>query len=340
VSAGREGGEAAKVRLGVAGTGFIGQMHARNALASDAVELVAVGSARGAASASQLAGELGVRALSLEELWTDDEVEAVLLATRTSDHVEHALAVLGASKHLLLEKPGATTVAGQQQIAAEAARDPDRVVRVAYHRRHDPRFRELVRLIGDGAIGTPFAVHSVSREDFPPDEGDRYSGGFIMDVGVHDFETARWLLGEDPRTVFAHGHTTVYAPESGPDNVYVTIAHPRATTTVQLSRTSRVGLEIRFEVIGTEGAALLAPARLGGGITLLTETVRHEFPADCRTGFPDAYPAELADFAAAVRGERTDSATLEDDRWAVATAVAARASMHRGTPVEIGPDYE
>jgi predicted dehydrogenase len=252
------------------------------------------------------------------------------LPRRTSEHVEHALRILGAGKHLLLEKPGATTIAGQQRIVEEAARDPDRVVRVAYHRRHDPRFRELARLITDGAIGTPFAVHSISREDFPPDQGDCYSGGFIMDVGVHDFDTARWLLGEDPRTVFAHGHTTVYAPEDGPDNVYVTIAHERATTTVHLSRTSRVGLEIRFEVIGTEGAALLAPARLGGGITLLTETIRHDFPADCRTAFPDAYPEELADFAAAVRGESTVSATLNDDRWAVATAIAARARATHG----------
>lgn len=332
---------AGRLRLGIAGTGFIGTMHARNAAASEAIELVAVASARGADTARTLARELGptVRALSLQQLWADPEIDAVLLATRTSDHPEHAVEVLRGGKHLLLEKPGGTTVAGQQLIVDEAARHPELVVRVAYHRRHDPRFRELARLIADGAIGEPFAVHSISRERFPPEEADRHSGGFIMDVGVHDFDTARWLLGEDPRTVYAHGHEPVYAGQ-GPDNVYVTIAYERAATTVQLSRTSVVGLDIRFEVIGTDGTAVLAPAQVGGGITVTTAGRQHEFPADCRAAFPNAYPAELEDFVAACKREQAPGANLVDDHWAVATAVAARASVSRGEALSVGSDWD
>src|ERR1700716_676517 len=167
---GEGGGGTGRLRLGIAGTGFIGQMHARNAARSAALELVAVGSTRGAEAASGLAREIGeaVRGLSLEQLWHDDEVEAVLLATRTSEHAAQAIEVIDAGKHLLLEKPGAITVGGQQQIAKAAASRPDLVVRVAYHRRHDPRFRELQRLIAEGAIGEPFAVHSTTRENFPP----------------------------------------------------------------------------------------------------------------------------------------------------------------------------
>jgi predicted dehydrogenase len=167
----------------MAGTGFIGQMHARNAARADAIEVVAVGSAHGADAAKQLAAELGVRGLSPQQLWRDDRLDAVLVATRTVDHAQHAVEVLRAGKHLLLEKPGSVDVRGQRQIAEEAAHHPELVVRVAYHRRHDPRFRELWRLIEGGAIGEPLAVHSISREDFPPEEADRYSGGFIMDVG-------------------------------------------------------------------------------------------------------------------------------------------------------------
>jgi predicted dehydrogenase len=324
------------VRLGIAGTGFIGRMHARNAMRSDAVELVAVAAARGADAAAPLAHELGdgVRALSLEQLWHDDHVDAVLVATRTTDHRAHALAVIEAGKHMLLEKPGAATVDDQRAIAQAAAERPELVVRVAYHRRHDPRYRQLEQLISEGAIGEPYAVHSITREDYPPGENDRFSGGFILDVGVHDFETARWLLGEDPTTVFARGHNPVYA-DGGPDNVYVTIAYARAAATVQLSRTSRVGLEARFEVVGSDGAALIAPARLGAGLTVTTATRTHEFPVDCRAAFPDAYPAELADFAAACRGEPAASATLHDDAWAVSTAIAVGASAARGEPVAI-----
>jgi predicted dehydrogenase len=330
-----------QLRLGIAGTGFIGQMHARNALLSDAIELVAVASARGADTAAKFARKLGetVRGLSLEQLWGEEQVDAVLVATRTSDHEEHAVEVLRAGKHLLLEKPGAIDVAGQQRIAQEAARRPELTTRVAYHRRHDPRFRKLARLIADGRIGEPLAVHSTTREDYPPGKDDGFSGGFIMDVGVHDFDTARWMLGEDPRTVYAHGHSMVY-DDGGPDNVYVTIDYDRAATTVQLSRTSAVGLEVRFEVVGTEGAALLAPGRLGGGITLLTKERADRFPVDCRAAFPDAYPVELVDFAAACRGEDASGATLDDDHWAVATAVAAKASAARGEPLSVGRDHD
>jgi scyllo-inositol 2-dehydrogenase (NAD+) len=335
------GSHEGRLRLGIAGTGFIGTMHARHALASETIELTAVASARGADNARALAGGLGapVRALSLEELWGDPEIDAVLLATRTSDHPRHAIEVLRAGKHLLLEKPGGTTVAQQQLIVDEAARHPELVVRVAYHRRHDPRFRELARLVAAGAIGEPFAAHSISREQFPPEEADRYSGGFIMDVGVHDFDTARWLLDEDPRTVYAYGHEPVY-PDQGPDNVYLTIGYESAATTVQLSRTSVVGLDIRFEVIGTEGTAMLAPAQIGGGIMVTSAGRKHEFPADCRTAFPDAYPAELDDFAAACGGQQAPGATLVDDYWAVATAVAARASVERQEPLSVGPDWD
>jgi scyllo-inositol 2-dehydrogenase (NAD+) len=327
------------LKLGIAGAGFIGEMHARNAAASDAVELVALAGARGSASAEPLAAQLGggVRAVSLDDLLGDAEIEGVLLATRTSEHAEHAVRVLEAGKHLLLEKPGAITLAEQQSIRDAAARRPDLVVRVAYHRRHDPRFRELAALIADGRIGTPYAAHSITREDYPPSEQELYAGGFIMDVGVHDFDTARWLLASDPERVFAAGQSAVYR-DGGSDNVYITIDYAGAAATVQLSRTSRVGLEVRFEVLGTEGTALLYPgADHAGGITVRGT---REFPLDCRTAFPDAYPAELRDFAAAVRGEPAPGATLADDHWAVATAVAARASVEEGSALDVGPDWE
>ncbi|MFL5832281.1 MAG: Gfo/Idh/MocA family protein [Solirubrobacteraceae bacterium] len=328
------------LKLGIAGAGFIGEMHARNAARSNAVELVAVAGARGAASAERFVAELGgdVRAVSLEELLEDAAVEAVLLATRTSDHAEHAVRVLEAGKHLLLEKPGAITLTEQQSIRDAAARHPELVVRVAYHRRHDPRFRELAALIADRRIGTPYAAHSISREDYPPSAEERYAGGFIMDVGVHDFDTARWLLGSDPARVFAAGQSAVYE-HGGADNVYITIDYADAAATVQLSRTSRVGLEVRFEVLGADGTALLYPGTASpAGMVAVTTT--REFPVDCRTAFPEAYPAELRDFAAAVRGEPAPGATLTDDHWAVATAVAARASVEQGSALEVGPDWE
>jgi predicted dehydrogenase len=324
------------IRLGVLGTGFIGERHARNAAASGAVELVAVASLH-SNGAQQLAAELDCRACGPSELLAADDIEAIVVASRTSDHATHAVEVLEHGKHLLLEKPGAINTAGHELISAAAARRPDLTVRVAYHRRHDPGFRELARRVGAGEIGQPFAVHMRSSEDFPPSDGDGFAGGFVMDVGVHDFDTARWLLNQDPTSAYAVGHAARYDTA---DNFWITLRFDAGVATTTLSRTSPNGMDIRCEVIGSEGSALLSAAPLGRGLTVLGAADRHSFPHDCLEAFADAYLGELADFASSCRGHEAPGATLLDDRHAVATAVAARASVLRGTTLAIGPDWE
>jgi predicted dehydrogenase len=324
------------LRLGVLGTGFIGERHARNAAASDVVELVALASLHGDAAA-HLAAELGCQACDPEALLAHEDIEAILVASRTSDHAGHAVSVLEHGKHLLLEKPGAINVAGQESISAAAARRPDLTARVAYHRRHDPGFRDLARRVTAGDIGEPFAVHMRSFEDFPPSDADRFAGGFVMDVGVHDFDTARWLLRRDPATAYAVGRTVTY---DDADNFSVIVSFDGALATTELSRTSPHGMDIRCEVVGSDGSALLSAAALGSGLTILGAADRHSFPRDCIEAFADAYVAELADFASSCRGQDAPGATLLDDAHAVATAAAARASALEGAPLAVGPDWE
>jgi myo-inositol 2-dehydrogenase / D-chiro-inositol 1-dehydrogenase len=315
-------GDDEPLRLGIAGTGFIGAVHAQNAQASRSVELVAVASARGTIGDRMPWLAPGVRTTGLDELFAADDVEAVLVATRTSDHPEHAAAVLAAGKHLLLEKPGATSTAGHAAIVRAVAARPDLVVRVAYHRRHDPEFAGLVRRVHAGDIGEPFAVHLMSREDFPPTDFDRHSGGFVLDVGVHDFDTAHWVLGSVSGRVLAAAHAPVY-PDAGPDNVYVLVEAGAAVATVHLSRTCRAGMDIRCEVIGSDGAL-----HIGGPAA--------SYPGDCRDRFAAAYVAELHDFAAACRGRAAPGATLADDGRAIAVALAAGESLATGAAADAG----
>jgi myo-inositol 2-dehydrogenase/D-chiro-inositol 1-dehydrogenase len=327
------------LRLGILGTGFISAVHRGCARSSDRITLVAVASARGRAT-TERAGDAGpdVALLTVEELLARADIEAVLVCTRTADHADHAVAVLRSGKHLLLEKPGTISLADHDRLDAAAAEHPELVARVAYHRRHDAGFRELATAVAAGAIGEPIAVQLASREDFPPSAEDIPAGGFIMDVGVHDFDTARWLLGEDAVSAYAQVHSPVYA-DAELDNAYVTIGFGHAVATAHLSRTSALGMEIRCEVIGREGSAMLAQTATGTGLTVVSAGAGARLPADCRERFAAAYGAQLDDFAAACRGDRTPNATLADDRHAVAIAVAARASARAGTPLAVGPDW-
>jgi predicted dehydrogenase len=92
-------------------------------------------------------------------------------------------------------------------------------------------------------------------------------------------------------------------------------------------------------VLGPDGSIMLAQAATGTGVTVLGAGMEPRFPADCRDRFADAYQAQMDDFAAACRGAQTPNATLADDRFAVATGVAARASAASGEPLEVGPDW-
>jgi myo-inositol 2-dehydrogenase / D-chiro-inositol 1-dehydrogenase len=328
------------VRLGVIGTGFISAVHRQCAVRSARVDLVAVASARGRATRERV-GQLdpSVRLLTIEELITAGDVEAVLVCTRTRDHADHAVAVLESGKHLLLEKPGAINLADHGRIHAAAAQHPQQVVRVAYHRRHDPAFREVAEVVRSGAIGAPFAVQLTSREDFPPSADDGPAGGFIMDVGAHDFDTARWLLQKDPDTAYTLAQNPVYRDDDL-DNAHITVAHGGSVATIHLSRTSTLGMEIRCEVIGRDGSVVLAQGSTGSGVNVRSPAANPGFPADCRERFGDAYQAQMDDFGAACRGEQAPNASLQDDRWAVATAVAARASAERHEPLQVGSDWE
>jgi len=148
----------------------MGTVHARNALGLPAARLVAVASTRSEVTAAA-AAELGVRGSSYEELFAADDVDAVVLAARSIDHAERAVTVLRAGKHLFLEKPGATTVAGQAAVR-EAART-GQVVQVGYHRRFDPRWAEARRLVEEGAIGRPLVVFGVARDVRTPADWTR-----------------------------------------------------------------------------------------------------------------------------------------------------------------------
>ena len=170
----------------------------------------------------------GVQALSHEGLAGANDVEAVVLCCRSRDHVKYAVPLLEAGKHVLLEKPGATTLADHDRLRAAAGAAPDSVFQIAYMRRFDPLFLEAHRLVTAGAIGQPLVVQMTNRdEEFPPGEDPADTGGFLLDMAVHDYDTACWILGQRPVHVFAERQALVHRQlfEVGDlDNAIVTVS--------------------------------------------------------------------------------------------------------------------
>jgi scyllo-inositol 2-dehydrogenase (NAD+) len=317
----------------------MGALHARNARLLAGAELVAVASTR-EEQALSVARELGVRASSYDELFAASDIDAVVLAARSIDHAARACEVLTAGKHLFLEKPGATSLAGHDAVL-EAAAAAETLVQVGYHRRFDPRWQDAKRRIDAGEIGRPLLFVGVARDVRTPEPEDpRPTGGFLVDMASHDYDAACWFLGQEPVEAYTARQSAVY-PEleamGDLDNAAVTVRFDGGgIAALHISRTCPWGHDVRAEVVGDEGSIFVgepAPAAVA------TRAHAVGFPQDYRELFADAYVAELQAFVAAVAGGAPGGPGLGDDRRAVAVGVAARASAVAGRPLAVGTDW-
>ncbi len=349
-----------RVRVAVAGLGDIGLMHARNVGQCEGAELVGVASAT-PSRAAEVAAELGpgVQPFSHEQLPASD-VDAVILCCRAREHVRYAVPLLEAGKHLLMEKPGATTLADHDRLRAAAGAAPDTMLQIGYMRRFDPLFAEAHRLVAAGAIGEPLVARMTSRDqEFPPEEDPADTGGFLLDMAAHDYDTACWMLGQRPVRVSAQ-RTALVHPQllavGDLDNGIVTVTFDGgAIATSHISRTCAFGHDIRAEIMGREGSIFVDNGAGAAGVTILDANSGDRFPSDYQARFRDAFKAEIAHFvatcAAALRGDSVGAptatgdgssgpaATLADDRLAVETGVAARASAVSERPLTVGEDW-
>ena len=161
-------------------------------------------------------------------------------------------------------------------------------------------------------------------------------------MASHDYDAACWLFDDEPVEVSVARQALVYPVLAGLgdlDNGVVTIRFARGGIGVtHVSRTSPFGHDIRCEVVGSEGSVFVRGPG-DGTADVIDRSDAARFPADYRARFADAYVAELAAFVAACTESGPPGPTLDDDRRAVATGIAARASAVAGKPLEVGTDW-
>jgi predicted dehydrogenase len=190
------------------GAGRIGRMHAENLVRrSDAKLLYVVDSKPEAARA--LAEPLGAKQATEEQAFADPAVQAVLIATSTGSHADLSIAAAKAGKAIFCEKPVDLTLPKVEKCIA-AVKKAGVPMFVGFNRRFDPSFRALKNQLDDGAIGKVEQVIITNRDPGLPEM--RFlatSGGLFLDFTIHDFDMARWLLGEEPVEVFARGAVLV-----------------------------------------------------------------------------------------------------------------------------------
>jgi len=328
------------IGMAVIGCGRIGRMHARNLARHGRVRLVSVFDVA-EQSSHETAVELGVKAVqAVDEIWSDPEVEAVLIASPTDTHVSLIGAAVAAGKAVLCEKPIDLDLArARAGWAAISGRKPP--VMLGFNRRFDPSFRALRERLHAGEIGRLELAVITSRDPAPPPAAYiQASGGLFRDMTIHDFDMARYLAG-DIEAVFAFGSSLV-DPEIGKlgdiDTCTVTLkARSGAHIQINNSRRCSYGYDQRVEVFGSKGMLQAGNQRAtaveswGAERTAARDPLLNFFIERYR----QAYDAEVDAFVLALESRSAMSPDFPDGIAALELADAAMRSLKSAAVVRL-----
>lgn len=314
-------------KLALLGAGRIGKVHAR-AIASDSrAKLVAVADAV-AEAAKAIADAAGCKVSTIDEILADKDVDAVIICTPTNTHADLIERFARAGKAVFCEKPIDLDVA-RAKACLEVVRETGARVMLGFNRRFDPHFRAVRKAIDDGRIGDVEMVTITSRDPgAPPAEYIKVSGGIFRDMTIHDFDMARFLLGEEIVSVQASASVLV-DPKIGELGDYdsasliLTTASGRQAV-ISNSRRATYGYDQRIEVHGSLGS-VAAENQRPVSIEVAnkdgyTRPPLHDF---FMTRYTEAYAAEIAAFIDSLEQNTPPSPSAEDGLIALRLADAA-----------------
>lgn len=327
------------MRFAVLGAGRIGQVHAGAIRSVPGAELVAVADAVPAA-AQALCDAYGCEVRSIDAIAASGDVDAVVICTPTDMHADLIEQFARAGKAVFCEKPIDLDVA-RVKACLQVVEDEGAMLMVGFNRRYDADFQALRGVIDDGRVGDVEMVTITSRDPgAPPIEYIERSGGIFRDMTIHDFDVARWMLGEEVETVIASA-SVLTDPAIGKAGDYdsVNVILRTATgkqATITNTRRAAYGYDQRIEVHGSKGAAS-AQNTHEVNIEVADADGFHRPPLlnFFMTRYVAAYATEIATFVDCVKTGTAPPTTGHDGLMALALADAAVKSVEEGRAVRL-----
>jgi len=322
------------------GAGRIGQIHASNIAAMKDVRLRYVVDVN-AEAAQKLAARYGAKVAAEREAFADGKVDAVLIASSTDTHARLAIEAARAGKAIFCEKPIDLSLKRVDTCLEEVSKAAVPMF-VGFNRRFDPSFSALKNRLDAGEIGAVEQVVISSRDPAPPPLAYlKVSGGMFRDMTIHDFDMARWLLGEEPVEVFAMGEALVDRKIAAAGDIDSAMVLLRTASDrmchINNSRRAAYGYDQRIQVFGAKG--MLRAENIG-------ETTVEHFSARGTASdrpldfflerYAEAYRAEMAAFVLALRNQTPMPVGAADGRQALVLAEAALQSLKKKRAVKLG----
>ena len=329
-----------KIGVGVIGAGRIGKLHIEH-LAQNIpeAELVAICSLNHF-GAESVAEQFNVPIVTTDynTLLANPQIDAVLVTSSTDTHVEISQAAAKAGKHIFCEKPIAFDLERIDETLAIVEKAGVKF-QIGFNRRFDASFKRIREAVTSGEIGEPHILRITSRDPAPPPiEYVKVSGGIFLDMTIHDFDMARYLIGDEVVEVYATGGVRV-DPQIGEggdiDTAVITLRFGNGVIgTIDNSREAVYGYDQRVEVFGSKGMVTAANP--------LTDTVTFSGREGTRAASPPyffverykpAFLAELQAFFGCIQEDTPPPVTGADGRAPVVMGFAALKSLRENRPV-------
>jgi myo-inositol 2-dehydrogenase/D-chiro-inositol 1-dehydrogenase len=330
-----------KVKIAVIGTGRMGSVHVRNIVRYiPEADLVAICDIR-LDVAQAVADELGIERVvkDYHELLNDPEIESVLIAASTPAHALIIKDAANAGKQIFCEKPLAMELSEIDE-ALDVVETAGVKLQIGFNRRFDRSFQKVKEIVSSGEIGRPCILHIISRDPGLPDmEFMRASGGMFLDMTIHDFDMARFQLGE-VEEVYAIGGVLVEPELENLGDIDTDVIALKFTNgavgSIDNSRQAVYGYDQRLEVFCSNGTAMAGnetenTAVKGAPDGFHASRIPHFF----MNRYAPCYVEEVRRFLECVREDKPTPVNGQDGRAAVVLGYAAGKSLRENRPVKI-----
>ena len=329
-----------KVNIAIFGVGRIGKIHLKNLLRFPGVSVVAVADTHYPAEEFKKEFKDVFFSSNPDEVLAMPEVEAVLICTPTSSHAPMIELSLKSGKHIFCEKPVDLSLERTKALV-DMANQSNVKLMLGFNRRFDPDFLQARRSIEAGRIGDIQIIKITSRDPgLPPLDYIKNSGGLFMDMAIHDFDMARYMMGKEVKEVYSRGLVLVdkQVGEVGDvDTALTTLIFEDDTyAVIDNSRKAIYGYDQRLEVFGNKGMIQVDNNQHNRNVISDADGIHHSLPLDF---FMDRYAAsylnEIQFFVDALSKNEPIPVGGNDGLKATIIAVAAKKSVLEGRPVAI-----
>jgi myo-inositol 2-dehydrogenase/D-chiro-inositol 1-dehydrogenase len=330
------------VQVGLIGAGRIGRVHAETiANRIPEANLLAVADVF-LEAAQKCAVDFQIPSVSenYREILENSEVEAVLICSSTDTHAEFIVQAAEAGKHIFCEKPFDHDLKKIDH-ALDVVEKAGVKLQIGFNRRFDPSFKRVRAAVAAGEIGAPHLVHITSRDPGPPPiDYIKVSGGIFLDMTIHDFDMARYLIDSEVDEVFAAGAVMVDPAigEAGDiDTAVIVLRYANgAIGVIDNSRKAVYGYDQRVEVFGSGGGIVVSNRTPDLAVLSDADGVHASKPLHFFIErYTESYVAELQEFIESVSEDKTPSVTGIDGRIPVVMGLAAWKSYRENRPVKL-----